>query len=108
MKASQFLLLMLAAGPYWVAADSLPGPEVTRVAVSTAANACWWVGIIEHGYQMPLTDGYKADMSGDTYGNQSQPLLLSSQGDVIWSDDAFAIQLSQSCLTVETKGGRLR
>ncbi|HWX20945.1 MAG TPA: glycoside hydrolase family 31 protein [Candidatus Binatia bacterium] len=108
MKASRFLFLMLAAGPYWVDAESLPGLDVTRVAVSTSTNACWWAGIIEHGFRMPLADGYQADMCGDTYGNQSQPLLLSSQGDVIWSDDAFAIQLSQSSLTVETRGGRLR
>jgi alpha-glucosidase len=56
---------------------------------------------------MPLAEGYKANMCGDTYGNQAQPLLLSSQGDVIWSEDAFALELLPGGVAVDAKGGRL-
>ena len=45
---------------------------------------------------------------GETYGNQSQPLLLSSQGDVIWSEDALRIKVSEDGLLVQSDGAGLR
>jgi len=108
MRDRWYLVLALAMFPLSLTADSLRSTDLTRVAISTSANTYWWAGVIDHGFQMPLADGYEADLCGDTYGNQSQPLLLSSQGDVIWSDEAFAFQLSQEGLVVETKGEPLR
>jgi alpha-glucosidase len=101
-----FLALALASGS--IPAETLPNGDAACVAISTSTNACWWAGIIDHGFQMPLTNGYEADLFADTYGNQGQPLLLSSQGDVIWSDDAFSIHLSQGGLLIEPEGGRLQ
>jgi alpha-glucosidase (family GH31 glycosyl hydrolase) len=75
--------------------------------VSASTNACWWAGVINHGHRMPLSEGYQADLCGDTYGNQAQPLILSSQGDVIWSEDPFAFQWSPGGVAVDAKGARL-
>jgi hypothetical protein len=55
------------------------------VLVKHLENVSWWAGIVEHGFQMPLADGYAANVCGENYENQVQPLLLSNQGDVIWS-----------------------
>src|SRR5580658_777526 len=93
--------LLSAGGP-------LRAEDIRNIAVSTPSDTYWWAGIIDHGFQMPLTNGYKADLDGDTYGNQSQPLLLSSQGDVIWSEDALTFRLSQSDLVVESHGQPVR
>jgi len=101
------LLLALAVSPYPVMAGPLSNVTATRVAVCTTTNVCWWAGIIDHGYRMPLAEGYEADLSGENYGNQSQPLLLSSHGDVIWSDDALGIQSSPGGLIVESRGGKV-
>jgi alpha-glucosidase (family GH31 glycosyl hydrolase) len=65
-------------------------------------NTFWWSGIINDGYKMPLTKLYQADLNSN-YGNQAQPLLLSSQGEVIWSELPFAIDFRESQLTVERK-----
>jgi len=81
--------------------------NTSSVVTLNSTNSVWWAGIIDHGHRMPLAEGYQADMRGDTYGNQAQPLLLSSQGDVIWSEDAFAFQLSPQGLRVDNDGGRL-
>ena len=45
--------------------------------ISVENNTYWWAGIINHGNKMPLTAPYQADFNSN-YGNQVQPLLLSS------------------------------
>jgi alpha-glucosidase (family GH31 glycosyl hydrolase) len=103
-----FLILLaftLAAGS--VAAEPPPATNTNRLLVSSPTNASWWAGVIDHGNQMPLAQGYEADLCGDTYGNQGQPLLLSSRGDVVWSEDAFAFQFSAEGMAVDGKGGRV-
>ena len=93
MKERLFVLFAIVLAVGSVAAAPTPATNTTRLLVSTSTNTCWWTGIIEHGYQMPLAEGYEADLCGDTYGNQAQPLLLSSRGDVVWSEDPFTFQL---------------
>src|SRR5580658_6559194 len=95
-----FFCLTIVVLPHGLRGGSLQVGDPTRIVVPAAGNACWWAGIIDHGFQMPLANGYAADLCDDTYGNQAQPLLLSSRGDIIWSEDAFAIQLSQNELIV--------
>jgi alpha-glucosidase len=84
-----------------VAAEPAADGAAGRIWIPKSAGVFWWAGIIDHGFQMPLTDGYEADLLGETYGNQAQPLLLSSQGDVIWSEDALRIKASNEGLLVQ-------
>jgi len=64
----------------------------------------WWFGVVNHGHLMPLDSGYVADLDGNLYGNQVQPLLLSSQGDVIWSEQPFKLTYSDEEIMIEAKG----
>ena len=108
MKARLLFLLPLTLAPCLVGAQPTLATNGTHVLVSSSSNTCWWAGIIDQGYQMPLPEGYEADLRGDTYGNQGQPLLLSSRGDIIWSEEAFVFRLSPQGLTVEGNSGQLR
>jgi alpha-glucosidase len=101
------LVLALALAFGWITAEPAMATNSNRILVSVSTNTFWWAGIIDHGCQMPLTEGYDANLCGDTYGNQAQPLLLSSRGDVVWSEDPFAFQLSPCGLEVHGEGGRL-
>ena len=56
---------------------------------------------------MPLTEGYTVDMRGDNHQNQVQPLLLSTQGDVVWSEDPFKVCLRQGKLLIDSAGTRV-
>ena len=64
----------------------------------------WYTGVIQHGYLLPVNDGYEADLYGNNYGNQIQPLLLSNQGDVIWSEDPIKINISPDEVAVGNYG----
>jgi alpha-glucosidase (family GH31 glycosyl hydrolase) len=109
MKGHKYLLVLLTMFPC-----SMFGQLIQDVATATncivvekSPDAYWWAGIIEDGFEMPLSDGYAANICGQNYQNQVQPLLLSNNGDVIWSEDPFKIHFQQGSLLVESKGGRM-
>jgi len=54
------------------------------------AGRKWWGGISNAGGKMPYRDTIWVDMRGNNYANQAAPLLVSSAGRYIWSDEAFA------------------
>jgi alpha-glucosidase (family GH31 glycosyl hydrolase) len=62
------------------------------ITITAPTNISWWAGIVEDGFRMPMADGYEANVYGDNHQNQIQPLLLSSDGDAIWSQDPFKIR----------------
>ena len=107
MKKALVLALALTVACHLVAVEPTANSEAGRIWIPKSAGVYWWAGIIDHGFQMPLTNGYEADLLGETYGNQGQPLLLSSQGDVIWSEDPLRIKASEEGLLVQADGAGL-
>ena len=43
---------------------------------------------------MPLKNGYEADLFGTCWYNQMQPLLLSTKGELVWSDEPFRFKVT--------------
>lgn len=68
--------------------------------IDVGKNTYWWAGVINHGNQMPLTAPYQADFNSN-YGNQVQPLMLSSAGEVIWSDHPYRIDFTPGKLKIK-------
>lgn len=97
------LLLLLCCTGAGVAV----GQESGRLALPANADTAWWAGIVNHGHLMPLAPGYEADLTGNLYGNQAQPLLLSNHGHVIWSDEPLQIQFAGDSLRVTAPGAHL-
>ena len=100
MPVRSFLLIivsMCAVAP----SAAQPAP---RLALPLSADTAWWVGIVNQGHLMPLEAGYEADMLGDSYGNQVQPLLLSDRGHVIWSEEPLRIRVDADSLYVDAHG----
>ena len=61
----------------------------------------WWAGIIREGHKMPLKEGYTADLYGQVWRNQLQPLLLSTTGELIWSEEPFRFSVSSDKISVD-------
>lgn len=66
----------------------------------------WWIGVTSQGHFMPVSnEEYEANLIGDTYGNQAQPLLLSNKGGVIWSQEPFKFKMDNGkFVRLEAKG----
>ena len=69
----------------------------------------WWAGLSSRGYPTPYdaTSKVTYDLWGDNKGNQAQPLLLSSKGRYIWSEQPIKYVFNQGTLTVTTREGKI-
>ena len=69
-------------------------------------NEFWWGGCVTDGELMPFGQkNFSRDLYAGTHGNQAQPLLLSSQGRYVWSEEPFAFTIQDSKLIVESRDG---
>ncbi len=62
----------------------------------------WWGGAINDGVDMPFQNNYSYDMYENLKGNQAQPLLLSNQGRVIWSEQPFKFTITPNEILIES------
>ncbi len=79
--------------------------DSVRLNIPISQGEFWWIGIINHGNLMPLSPGYSSSLHGNLYGNQVQPLLLSSKGRVIWSEEAFTIRCDKDAIKLVKASG---
>ena len=63
--------------------------------VEIKKNVDWYAGILIEGHKMPLKNGYEAQLYGTSYYNQLQPLLLSTSGELVWSEEPFRFKVSK-------------
>ncbi len=80
--------------------------QQSQIKIHVDEKTSWWSGVISQGEMMPLQNGYKLIMD-DNYGNQLQPMLLSSEGQVIWSENIFNISVGDDVLTVTSPDSSL-
>jgi len=69
----------------------------------------WWAGISSLGHQTPFdeTSVFSADLWGDNFGNQAQPLLLSSKGRYIWSEEPISYEFNRGKILVKVREGEI-
>lgn len=65
-------------------------------------NEVWWGGLVNDGFHMPFSPicEVKRDLAGHLAYNQGAPLLLSSKGRYIWSEEPFSFEIANDKLTV--------
>lgn len=66
-------------------------------------DECFWGGHVHEGTQMPYKPGFHADLH-NTMSNQTNYLLLSNFGRVIYSDKPFSFTVSQDSLSMQGDG----
>ena len=67
-------------------------------------NEYWWGGSVNRGHEMPICGNSVCsfDLLGDGETDQFAPLLVSSKGRYIWSEEAFRVDAKNG--TIELKG----
>ena len=83
-----FLIILVLCSTFSVVAQQYD------TAVSPLKGEKWWGGLVALGSQMPFnstTEWY--DLGRKNLNNQVVPLLLSSEGRYIWSEQPFRFRL---------------
>lgn len=78
-----------------------------NIAIATNQDTEWWAGIIREGHNMPLEQGYEADLYGQCWRNQLQPLLLSTTGELIWSEEPFRFRFMGDSIFLDKTHAKL-
>lgn len=62
----------------------------------------WWGGHSALGHEMPYSEKTEREikLEGNNEGNQTQPVLLSSNGRLIWSEQPFMAKFHQGSITL--------
>jgi alpha-glucosidase (family GH31 glycosyl hydrolase) len=101
----KFLLFLLVTfrGLVLLAQDS------KTVEFQIEADEYWWAGISSIGHTTPynINTVFSLDMWGDNKGNQAQPLLLSSKGRYVWSEEPIKYDFNLGKLTVTVREGKI-
>lgn len=86
--------------------------NITQVAAQKAAtgdtafsllkNEGWWGGAVAHGNKMPMgNEKISFNLYADALQNQSVPLLISSEGRWLWSDEPFRYSFRNDSLIID-------
>jgi alpha-glucosidase len=84
-----------------LAAGRTTPPPVLELPIASGER--WWTGVVSQAHRMPLARGsarFDADLRGDTFGNQVQPLLLSTSGRYVWSEEPFRLAIGDGIVRV--------
>ena len=100
MRVIAVCALVLAQGEAWAGA---------RVELKMLDGEFWWAGLSSKGYETPYDASSKVahDLYGDNKGNQAQPLLLSSKGRYVWSEQPIKYVFDEGTITVTTREGKI-
>lgn len=76
-----------------------------RLEIALLEGEAWWGGDIQDGLSMPFGSvAFERDLGQGTTGNQAVPLLISSRGRYVWSEEPFRYRFEDGKLTVAGTG----
>lgn len=86
---------------FLLASISLNAKEVFKTEIPSLKGEKWWGGFVALGSQMPFeANTAMFDLSTQNFNNQIVPLMLSSEGRYIWSDQPFKFQMANDVLVI--------
>jgi alpha-glucosidase (family GH31 glycosyl hydrolase) len=101
--------IQLIGGLFFLMSFALQAQQADSLQLEILAGEYWWGGLSSQGHKMPYDASSKIshDLWGDNQGNQAQPLLLSSKGRYVWSEDPLKYSFNNGTITVSTRTGKI-
>lgn len=80
-----------------------------RLEIKLLPQEYWWGGLTRYGDRMPFhaDTQYRQSLYQNLMGNQACPLLVSSRGRYVWSDDPLTFEFKDGWLTIEDALGEV-
>jgi len=67
----------------------------------------WFGGAVNEAHLMPFKEGYHLNLFADNRGNQAAPLLVSTKGRFVWSEEPFEFSFHNGLLDITKVNGQL-
>lgn len=85
-----------------VLATSVAMQAGARTAFANLPGEKWWGGFVAKGVEMPYAadTGTVYDLINENYNNQTSPLLVSSKGRYIWSEDPYRFSFTTDSVII--------
>jgi alpha-glucosidase (family GH31 glycosyl hydrolase) len=100
-------LIKILSGLVFLSLSVLSPAQENSVSIPLAIGEKVWAGIIVDGFKMPLPPGYIKDFYGDNFGNQTQPLILTSNGQYVWSEEPYKFEIKDNEIIVSSARGTI-
>jgi alpha-glucosidase (family GH31 glycosyl hydrolase) len=100
-------LLKVFSGLVCLCLSGLVPAQENSVSIPLAKGEKVWAGVIVDGYRMPLQPGYIKDFYGDSFGNQTQPLILTSNGQYVWSEEPYKFEIKENTIVLSSAYGKI-
>jgi alpha-glucosidase (family GH31 glycosyl hydrolase) len=82
--------------------------DANTLTIKAEKNEYWYTGILSEGDKMPFSTNFEANTTDNVYGNQAQPLVLSTDGRGVWCDGPFALHWHDGTLKIDTAAAPLQ
>lgn len=85
------------------------GQNTKNLELTITPGEFWWAGLSSLGHKTPYCDTtvFSFDMWGNNKGNQAQPLLLSSKGRYVWSEQPINYSFNNGKIIVTVRDGEV-
>ncbi len=90
---------------FFVLTSSLGTSAQTTLTIKDGEK--WFGAAVNDAQLMPFRDGYSLNLYGNTRGNQAAPLLISTKGRIVWSEEPFKFRFEKNRLIIDSIHGPL-
>ena len=100
--------VLLAAGFVIMTTITSVAQAVNDVSFPLLPNESWWGGAVYFGQKMPMgRETFSFDLNGDASNNQSAPLLISTKGRWLWSEEPFRYTFRNDSVIIDKTNGSI-
>jgi len=85
---------------YFIATTITKSQRAENIQIFLRNGEAWFGAAVNEGHNMPFAEGYNLNLYADNRGNQAVPLLLSSKGRFIWSEEPFQFTFANDQLII--------
>jgi len=103
----KILLTLSALLSIYQVARAQVNPVAGVEKISIHSGEKWYGGAVNEAHHMPFPQGYILNLYGDNKGNQTAPLLLSTNGRYVWSEDPFEFAFENGQLIISKSFGKI-
>ncbi|MFH4964768.1 glycoside hydrolase family 31 protein [Gaetbulibacter sp. M235] len=100
---------IIIIGLIFITSINIFSQEADSLIIEIIKGEYWWGGLSTEGYNTPYDSKSNVahDLWGNNVGNQAQPILLSSKGRYIWSDNPIKYSFNNGHIKITSRNSKI-